>query len=332
MDVMPSIDVRFKLTMFIVMTDFVVSRYHANDCRYQFNVWEPNENMVMRMNELQVKYSNFSNYVDKELANYKLMWYHDLRRSQNWTYRLENLLMDLKVSHIQGMTKVKDIETQVSEFLTKLDNIETTVDDMKLKRSAPRAIRKKHIRNDRTLSQSDSPEAVPFSFLKNMVGDLKSEWIVMKRELIQLENEYRDLRKADDLLRNESKQVQAETDKVTNELTVLKLSQKRYSNDVSVIKTDVDRLKMDLGGVNDIAKSLRNNIGRAEKNVVDLQTSTAMMKKDVLNLQAENEFLKKQLLSNPKGSLVLEHGHSSTRTGEKSSEDHTSFSSIPRGK
>ena len=204
-------------------------------CTYDFQVWQPNSDMLERMDTLELKFSNFSNYVDKELLKLKYDSSKDFHRYFNWTTSLERSLMQLKINQIEKLSDSITMKEELKLFYDKITKINSKVDDFILHFTGqkPRNIRRKHVRKDRTLAnrspQADRPDVYLIGVLKNMVSDLKSEWILMKRDIFDIRSKNVELKAEQGQINNKTFDLLSAVDQLQDKwITIKKYRTEKY--------------------------------------------------------------------------------------------------------
>ena len=276
-------------------------------CTYDFQVWQPNEEMLERVNSVEVKFSNFSNYVDKELLKLRYDSSKDFHRYFNWTTSLERSLMQLKINQIEKLSDKIAMKEELRRFYDKITKVDSKVDDFILHYAdqKPRNIRRKHVRKDRTLAnhapQADRPDSYLVSVLKNMVSDLKSEWILMKRDLFDIRTKSIEIQAEQGQINNKTFDLLSAVDQLQDKWLTVKNTGLKNSNAINNFKSDVESLKHDfyyikglqeqvrddvLSGKND-ANALRAKLISTQKALEELLNQNAVLQNDIDSLKRD---------------------------------------------
>lgn len=279
--------------MFLLFSFFLHSArselYSNGNCQYAFNVWQPNADELQRMRILEVQYANFTNYVDKELLKYQLQRSNDLEIYRNWTIMYDRSLMDLKTEQLQKYVELQELRVKVGIYEIKLEEMKETYENSLYRMSNHRSGRKKHVRKDRMLptygSQSDTPKEQLIENLKNMVSDLKAEWILLKREFIDMRGDNKNLHKMQTALYNSSVTCQTENSQMKDKNELLENRGNRMRNDIDSIKAKVDLLTQDLSTIKAAQLSVKSDILATENGLSALQAATADIRRTVTGLQ-----------------------------------------------
>ena len=280
-------------------------------CTYDFQVWQPNSDMLQRMHTLEVKFSNFSNYVDKELLKLKYESATDLHRYFNWTTSLERSLMQLKINQIEKLSGIITMKEELEVFYDKITKINTKVDDFILHFSdqKPRNIRRKHVRKDRTIAnytpQADRPDIYLMGVLKNMVSDLKSEWILIKRDIFDLRSKNMEVKAGQGELNNKTYDLLAAVDQLQDKWITLKNSGLRNSNEIDSFKSNVESLKQDFYYMKGLQEQLSGDVLTVKNDVTTLQAKLIKLKKELKEQHTLNEELKKDIVAMRQDEVVM---------------------------
>lgn len=264
-------------------------RLSNGNCQYAFNVWQPDADELQRMRILEVQYANFTNYVDKELLKYQLQRSNDLEIYRNWTIMYDRSLMDLKTEQLQKYVELQELRVKVGIYEIKLEEMKETYENSLYRMSNHRSGRKKHVRKDRMLptygSQSDTPKEQLMENLKNMVSDLKAEWILLKREFIDMRGDNKNLHKMQTALYNSSVTCRTENSQMKDMNGLLENKGNRMRNDIDSIKARVDLLTQDLSTIKATQLSVKSDILATENGLSALQAATADIRRTVTSLQ-----------------------------------------------
>nr|KAG5706555.1 hypothetical protein BaRGS_028726 [Batillaria attramentaria] len=197
--------------------------------------------------------------------------------TQNNTMRLERELMALQVSHMDGQLTTTKLAAEVSNAKRELDNTNRRLDNLELDLYMLRTrIKDVGPRYERAQMSTDMA-----SLLKNSVGDLKAEWLLMKREIEALKRDTRRLTQQQDAMRNSTKYAQDDVKAMTLSLQVLEKRAFRSEDQLHLVESRLSKVMADLEEMKD--------------SVLDLTAETENQRSELSTLQAGNIRLEKQL-------------------------------------
>ena len=297
-------------TLYIVSVLWICSFYYQtvlsqsamdHTCTYDFQVWQPNADMVQHIHNLELKLANFSNYIDKELLKLKYDSTNDLHRYFNWTTSLERSVMQLKINQIEKLTDLVTLKEESKLFYDKITKINSKVDDFILHftqhaNEKPR-IRRKHVRKDRMLAnytpQSDRPDIYLVGVLKNMVSDLKSEWILMKRDIFDLRGKNEEVNAGQGQITNRTYELLAAVDQLQDKWITLKNTGLKNSNEIDSFKSNVESLKQDFYYIKGLQEQLSDEVLTGKNDITTLQAKLIKLQNDFDELRVQTGELMK---------------------------------------
>ena len=282
-------------------------------CTYDFQVWQPNADMVQHIHNLELKLANFSNYIDKELLKLKYESTNDLHRYFNWTTSLERSVMQLKIDQIQKLTDFVTIKEESKLFYDKIAKLNTKVDDFILhfteRADEKPRVRRKHVRKDRMLAnytpQSDRPDIYLVGVLKNMVSDLKSEWILMKRDIFDLRGKNEEMNTGHGQITNKTYELLAAVDQLKDKWMTLKNTGLKNSNEIDSFNSNVESLKQDFYYIKDLQEQLRDDVLASKNDITTLQAKLINLQNDLEEQHAQTEELLKGVTGQRKDEAVM---------------------------
>lgn len=268
----------------------------ATECRYQFQVWQPNKDQEQRLGNIEVQFANFTNYVDRELARYQVRRVLDVSEFRNWSRAFERSLNEIKTDHLQKYSELQDLRFKLSLFELRLKDLRGTFDSFiyKMPQIADgRSEGRKHFRRDRvhTDAQADNPRHHRVENLKMLVSDLKVEWILLKRDFINIKKDNSGMRKEQDRIKNSSTAMQQKQDHLTDSLANLQSVSFRTTNDLSDLKSAIRNLNEGLAGLQRAQEKLAGDLLNQESGLASLQASTLDMRRGIADLQTSYEHL-----------------------------------------
>lgn len=280
------------LELVLISSSFYVMYCEKRECQYEFNIWHPDDDELRRMRTLEVQYANFSNYVDKELLQVQLQRSTDLASYRNWTIMYEKSLTDIKTEQLQKYVELQDLRVKVGIYEMKLEEMKENFETSKYRTSNHRLGRKKqkHVRKDRMLStsQSDVPRNALVDSLKDMVSDLKAEWILLKREVIEMRGDNEHLHKVQNELYNSSGGFLTENRRLKETYKHLTKTDTGLLDDVANIKSNMDQLNQDLAFIKSAQESLKRDLLATENGLSALQAVTVDMRRTLMDTQVRH--------------------------------------------
>lgn len=288
----------------------VQAQSKIQQCTYDFQVWQPGADMVQQMHTLDVKFSNFSNYVDKELLKLKYESTNDLHRYFNWTTSLERSLMQLKINQIEKLYDLITLKEESKLFYDKISNINSKVDDFILHftEEKPR-LHRKHVRKDRTLAkytpQADRPDVYLVGVLKNMVSDLKSEWILMKRDIFDLRAKNEEVKAGQVQISNKTYDLLAVVDQLQDKWINLKNTVLKNSNEIDSFMSNVESLKQDFYYIKGLQEKLTDDVLTCQNDITTLQAKVINLLSDLEEQRTQTLEVKEDIATLRKGDTMM---------------------------
>lgn len=281
-------------TLLVFVSSFIVilcQSFSKHDCTYEINVWNPDADELQRMRTLEVGYGNFTNYVDKELLEMKLHRSNDLATYRNWTLMCEKSLAEMKTEQLNKYVELQDLRVKIGLYELKLEEMKQTLDDSLFILSTKKSSRKKHVRRDRMVpvSQADTPREHMMENLRNKVTDLKSEWILLKREFIDMRTENKELRKVQDNLYNTSVELKQESGELRSLYRQLKNTDMNTGSDIENMKANMEHLNQDLSTIKAAQQSLKMEMMSTSNGLSSLQAATVNMRRTITELKRSQE-------------------------------------------
>ncbi|KAK7496838.1 hypothetical protein BaRGS_00011818 [Batillaria attramentaria] len=276
-------DTNFRLLRLCVMVVsvllamFVVGVKSDGGCSSTFNVWQPDQDVLRQLEHVQLSVQNLTSFCHAQAAMAEVKVQGHMTSTQNNTMRLERELMALQVSHMDGQLTTTKLAAEVSNAKRELDNTNRRLDNLELDLYMLRTrIKDVGPRYERAQMSTDMA-----SLLKNSVGDLKAEWLLMKREIEALKRDTRRLTQQQDAMRNSTKYAQDDVKAMTLSLQVLEKRAFRSEDQLHLVESRLSKVMADLEEMKD--------------SVLDLTAETENQRSELSTLQAGNIRLEKQL-------------------------------------
>lgn len=251
-------------------------RTNAESCSYNFDVWYPDRDILNELKLVDLKISNLSSYVDLEILRLKHADLQELKCLQNKTHQLELELIKSKLKEFKGKSTENDLKQfeelrlQVNDLTQRLVQLEN--------RMSKRANRKSRLKQERALEDSGH---VTINTLRTSVSDLKSEWIMIKRDIFDIHKDIAYLKRDHNDVTNLTKHLQGSTEALKKTVDNFKTSLDHNSQTVRILNSNFDTLKQ-------IVSTKDENQLRTELNRMSMKVSDIEGKIDAFELNASS--------------------------------------------
>lgn len=203
-------------------------------CVYSFQLWQPNQDVLTQLRHLEVRSDNISFHLNHELVLLQNRFLQEALQGRNLSRTLEREVTDLKQRQMQTDFALEQLKSGIWK---------------------------------------NSPRDAKFFELKNIVMDLKGEWLVIKREVNDLQEvtlQQMEQRKADE--------VQVKEDLEGLKEGVLKLSGQLQKLRVDRAEgLDMNRMEADL-------RKLQSKMAQAEGALSSLARHQGVLAQQLLAL------------------------------------------------
>jgi len=278
----------FAVTFIFLGLVFVAnSNRSRRDCRYEFNVWTPNENEQRRLERIELQFDNATNYVDKQLARFQLLRAQDVSDFRNWTYLQERSLAELKSDQLQKYTELQELKIKFGLFEMSVDRLR-----MSFENSLPHAPRDKSEaknRKDRMVpnhdSQADTPRHHMVETLKQLVADLKAEWILLKRDFITMKKDTSELRRHQTGVQDSTKNTDKKLNHFESTLINIQTASSKLVANMSNVLMEIGKTNKNLSELRLAQERLLSEVQSQEKGLTSLQASSIDMRRGLVDLQ-----------------------------------------------
>ena len=261
------------LTLSIINWSVLEAVYQDAGCKYTFQVWQPDQDILNQMRQIRFKFDNFTSYANYDMSKMKLEIVNDLRHYENWTRTLEKDVMQIRLDSTQTKMNYHDLDSEISSVSRELHVISRKLDDLEMDyfKMANHAGKQSvtHFSNGRKAIGDHQRNLI--GILKNSVGDLKAEWLLVKRELDRIRRDNAQLKVGQDGLRNDT----------------LKLKQTVRSI-VSTLQSGIPTYKTTLSGPPSRISGLSNELARVQEAQEDLKYETIDLRNEISTLQNRN--------------------------------------------
>lgn len=297
------------LHIFVLLISQVLSsseRYRDNlPCAYSFHVWNPGNDIVQKVKDVNYKVENITGYIDRQFLKMKTSMMEELKQCHNWTINLERDINDMKFKTLKGRiierdtsNSITDVERDILDLKKKVSHIKNNFQRMQRNLHSSNMA---NIQRTEPMSQSDKKL---LNTLKNLVRDLKAEWVVLKRDVIDLQTEHMDMKSGQNFYSNNSFHLSKSLKSLMSKVSYL---EKRNENFTSMLKlqSDVqnnchDEIKnFEVTDVKlaEITSSIKNDVAEHNEKIAILNNDFGLLKDD-------NAYMKKIVLASLKNSEV----------------------------
>lgn len=236
----------------------------SESCSYKFNVWYPNSDVLNKLQVVELKVSNLSAYIDLEMLKLKHNDLQELACLQNKTNQLELELIKSKLREFTdksaGNDSKQELQIQISDLAQRLIQIETRVN----RRGG--GGRKSRLKQERALDDTDH---VTTNTLRASVSDLRSEWIMIKRDIFDIHKEIAYLKRDHNDVTNLTTRVQDTTETLRKTVDNFKTSLDHSAQTIRILNSNFDTLKQIVSSKND--ELLQTEFRKMTKKVSDLE-------------------------------------------------------------
>lgn len=226
----------FYATCVLLLSLFVCTS--AESCAYKFDVWYPDRDVLNKLQVVEFKISNLTSYVDLEILKLKHTDLHELKCLQNKTHVLELELIKSKLKEFKD-NSTKNDSKQCEEQQLQLNNLTERLIQLENK-FFKRGGRKSRIKQERALSDSDH---VTMNKIRASISDLRSEWIMIKRDIFDIHKEIAYLKKDHNDVTNLTNHIQDTSEMLKKTVESFKSSLEHSSQTIRILHSNFDTLK-----------------------------------------------------------------------------------------
>lgn len=316
----------FILIYFIITGSHADARRENLPCAYSFHVWNPGNDIIQKVKDVDNKVDNITGHVDREFLKMKVVVLQELKQCQNWTIHLEREISDLKMKSLRG----RIIERDTSNTMT---DVERDMVDLRKKVGHLKHNYQRLQKNYQELTLSDdstkAKHQMPthnnkfLEMLENAVRDLKAEWVVLKRDVIQLQMEQREVKLGQNHRSNNTFHLSSSIKTLANKLTDLEKTQSNITSTLQLLSNSEKKFRADLKSLDgfdnkrlELAQGLTSNVSSINGKIENLTQDLKLLKND-------NGFLKELVIQSTKSSHDDNNG--------KETDNKKVFTSTPKG-
>ncbi|BFY98996.1 hypothetical protein BsWGS_02036 [Bradybaena similaris] len=281
------------LAVCVLIFSLASAGQEAPHCSSTFHVWQPGQEAQQMIRDTYLKMDNLTSYTKYEIAEVRVHVAQEVSRIQNWTYAIDKRIVQLQMNKMDEELLQMKFTAGSTKVQTQLEQVSRRVDD--LERSMF-SIRSK-LRSGRSSSSSGNVEIahghhynIPqqqglstdiAATLRNSVGDLKAEWILLKREVESLKKENIVFLKTQQELQNSTASFKGSMEKAAMDTKALEM--KVYEMDDKQDRMDVkmDRMLAECEQLNLMLDQYKAEVSQYEANVASLQTTSTSLRNEL---------------------------------------------------
>ncbi|XP_059159224.1 fibrinogen C domain-containing protein 1-like [Physella acuta] len=307
-------------------------------CSTTFHVWQAGHDAQQMIKDVYLKIDNITAHTKFEIAEIKSQLAQETSRIYNWTYAVDKRVFQLQIDkmdeelvQVKNMASYYKMQTQVEQIGRRVDDLESWMYSVRNKLRSGRS----SSGADENIPQQQGITTDMGAMLKNSVGDLKAEWILLKRELESVKKEGLVAIDGQRELRNETAKLKAGMEETATasrqmEMKVLTIvdQQSRVDNKINKLITDTDHIKFQM-------EQHKLEHRQQQVGMISLQSTTAALRKDLQDVTAKLTLInitRTADLLRQQGDGGYSHGGGRNREGGAggTSKDGRTEQSIPR--
>ena len=214
----------------ILCTFVGASPVDSGKCFYRFDVWKPDQDVTRRLDSIDGYKRNLTDHFNVVLLRFRNDMIQEIQSIKNTSHLIEKQLLEQKVKNAQ--LRIHQQELQIS-FLHMKDSYSEVLSSFASKNTVNVIDRKETgaggTHDLLTLLQSDN------AAIQNTIGDLKAEWLLIKREIQKLRNEDHRLKQALNTLSKRFTRVQTLVDGMQSDTLLIKRQQNDLMTESSAL-------------------------------------------------------------------------------------------------
>ncbi|CAL1540611.1 unnamed protein product [Lymnaea stagnalis] len=274
------------------------SRSHSSPhCSSTFHVWQPGLEAQQMIRDVYNKMDNLTSYTKYEIAEMKAVLAQETSRINNWTFAVDKRVFQLQIDNLD----VELVQAKNSEGTAKLqmqvEHVDRRVDDLeRWMYNVRNKLRSSRSSNGGSSIGDDSLGNIPQqqgispdvgAMLKNSVGDLKAEWILLKRDLESVKKEGLQLLDVQRELRNDTSTLRASLNTTRAETRELEMKVYEYVDKQLKMEKKMERAIADTDHVKFQMEQHKMDIRQQEASISSLYTTTSDLQKNISDIQAK---------------------------------------------
>ncbi|CAC5355950.1 unnamed protein product [Mytilus coruscus] len=212
----------------------------------------------------------------------------ELKTMSKLTIHLERQITELKFKTLKGRIIERDTSNSITDVERDLLDLKKKVSHLKnnyqrMHRSF-QALNSGHMRKAEPISHR---EINMLDLLKDTVRDLKAEWVVVKRDVIDLQTEHRSIKMGQNKYSNSSFHISESIQLLTSKLSTLEVKNENLTNVLKSQSDKNDNLNGSIQELNDhneeytvTADNIKNDLRNLEANVKSVDKDLGLLKDD----------------------------------------------------
>ena len=186
-----------RLTVIGAVTLSLLTRADSMDnsdrCVNNFQVWAPDQDILTKVHKLEDKCEKMSSYLDHQVMLITNRMLDELLQARNLTHGVEKDLLGQKLADVQLNIAMKDVKMDIMDMRGENRKLWEAVERGPMRGSSGGGGGGGRGRASNAHVQQISTEVNDMGLLvnqlKNGVGDLKAEWLLIKREVQDIKSE-----------------------------------------------------------------------------------------------------------------------------------------------
>ena len=258
---------------------------NSGGCVYSFQVWRPNQDMVNKMHDLTTKCENTSRFFEHELLSIKNDVLRELLNGKNLSHRVEKEMLQQKLEGVQTKMALSDMRLKIEELKShtkKLSDAQHKLQhiEKQMRSSGEFSKAKKKI-----IREELSGINHVVGHLKNSVGNLKAEWLLLKREVKDVQTENAQLKGVQNDLQTKTSHMKETVDILQADTQLLKDQKSQFNlNGESFHHTSH-------------GESISKGKGNIDKQISNLKLINDRLSNEFRHLKRQNSKLKRQVVA-----------------------------------
>ncbi|KAK0070264.1 BpsFReDn11 [Biomphalaria pfeifferi] len=188
----------------LLLWTYVAHEVRGSDtahCSSTFHVWQPGQDAQQMIRDVYHKVDNLTAMTKFEIAEMKMRLVEESNRISNWTYSVDKRVFQIQMNEMDDELQQMKYSETTAKLHLQLEQMDRRVNDLERwmynVRNKLRSSRSSNVGSS-SVSGEDSFMNLPQqqgistdlgTMLKNSVGDLKAEWILLKRDVEAVKKE-----------------------------------------------------------------------------------------------------------------------------------------------
>lgn len=278
-------------------------RNNRGECTYRVNVWHPSEDAEQKIRNLDYHWNNYTTYLTNELLMMKVASLNQIQQCRNTSNTIEKDMLQFRLQNERQKNDQLQFLHDFQTLKTKLDVVSKQTNSVKQELGrlrGRRGLRRHHSKQSKQLTLLKDDEGLE---LRNVVGNLKAEWLLMRRNLDSVQLENSNVKFGQNGFQTYINQIRQILDEQQADIGRLLANQSRLSDLANRTIKQVKELKYNIDAQRDDRK-LNNDTVDLAKTVDIALSKTYRLEKQLSDVTIENTLMKHLLLSLAKGENV----------------------------